>query len=179
MFSKLIAYWKSNPIAKFLSIALFLYIIWYVIYESFIKPNQVLDLFVVDNTIYFSQKILNKLGYQTFTRGYDRLIGIDGTNGLWIGDKCNGIELFSLFAIFIIAYPGNFWKKIIFIPSGILIIHSLNILRVIGLAIVQLNFPEWTEFNHTYIFNVIIYGIIFLLWIIWINRFSTQQINWK
>ncbi|MBN8704120.1 MAG: archaeosortase/exosortase family protein [Bacteroidetes bacterium] len=167
---------KSNPLYRFVVIAFLLYTSWYILYEFFIKPLQVVDLFVVDNTISTSESILNSLGFKTYS-GYDRLLGIDGTNGLWIGDKCNGIELFSLFAIFIIAYPGKFFKKFFFIPIGIGLIHVLNIARVVGLAIVQLNFPEWTEFNHTYIFNVIIYGVIFCLWIIWINKFSGKKLK--
>lgn len=161
----------KNRIVKFITIGLAVYLSWYLIYEFWFKPNQWLDLFVVDNTIAISNFILNLFNYTTFT-GEERLLGIDGTPGLWVGDKCNGIELFALFSVFILAFPGSWKKKIWFIPFGIITIQVLNIIRVVCLAIIQLYFIEWTEFNHTYVFNVIIYGYIFLLWIVWANKFS-------
>lgn len=40
-----------------------------------------------------------KLGFPVFAGNNPtiRTIGIDGTNGLWIGDPCNGLSLFALF----------------------------------------------------------------------------------
>ena len=54
-----------------------------------------MDLFVIDKTIAFSKWILESLGYTVFT-GAERVIGVDGTGGLWIGDNCNGVDLFEL-----------------------------------------------------------------------------------
>jgi exosortase family protein XrtF len=162
---------KNNIIFKILTRLLFLYIAWFVIYNLWLHPKETVDLFVIDNTINISSKILNALGYNVFT-GADRLIGIDGSSGLWIGDKCNGITLFAVFAGFVLAFPGNPKHKLWFIPLGVIAIHLLNILRIIILAILDLHSRAWTEFNHTYTFTIIIYGFIFLLWMIWINRFS-------
>ena len=129
---------------------------------------------VINNTISLSDNILNTLNYRTFT-GEERVIGVDGTPGLWIGDKCNGVELFALFCVFIIAYPGKWNRKIIYLIVGILSVHLINILRVVGLAIVQHHFQDWTEFNHTYIFNTLVYAYIFLLWMIWATKFSSEK----
>jgi exosortase family protein XrtF len=135
-----------------------------------------MDLFVIDKTVAVSKWILEGLGYTVFT-GSDRLIGIDGTGGLWIGDNCNGIALFSLFTGFIIAYPGNWKKKLYFIPLGILMIEILNILRVVFLAILDTHSRTWTEFNHTYTFTIIIYGFIFFLWMLWTNKISDKTLS--
>ena len=67
------------------------------------------------------------MSYTVFT-GVDRVIGIDGSGGLWIGDNCNGIALFGLFSGFIIAFPGKWWKKIIYIPIGIVLIEFVNVI---------------------------------------------------
>ncbi len=166
----------KNPFIKFLIIGFSVYLCWYILYEFKVKPQHWLDLFVVDNTILISNYILHAFNYTTFT-GEERLLGIDGTPGLWIGDKCNGVELFALFSVFVIAYPGSWEKKLWYIPLGIISIQILNILRVVGLAVVQHNFIEWTEFNHTYVFNIIMYGYIFLLWMIWANKLSDYKIG--
>ncbi len=162
-----------NPVVRFLISVFTLYIIWYFVYKLWIQPGQKLDLFVIDLTISISKWILEFLGYTVYT-GADRLIGVDGASGLWIGDNCNGIALFALFAWFIIAYNGKIKYKLIFIPIGIISIQLLNVLRVIILAILDTYSRAWTEFNHTYTFTIVIYGFIFFLWMIWVNRFSEK-----
>jgi exosortase family protein XrtF len=168
----------KNPFVKFFLKLLAIYIAWFFLYNYLIHPNGKIDLLVIDNTVQVSQWLLNKLGYSVFT-GNDRLIGIDGTGGLWIGDNCNGISLFALFSIFIIAYPGKLVNKLIFIPFGILTIHALNILRVVVLAIIDVYSRTWTEFNHTYTFTLVIYGYIFFLWIIWVKKLAWYPKNKK
>lgn len=163
----------KNPVFRFLALVFALYIGWYCVYNLWLHPNEKMDLFVIDLTVSIAKWILELFGYVVYT-GADRLIGIDGASGLWIGDSCNGIALFALFAGFIIAYKGKIKYKLIFIPIGILCIQVLNILRVVILAILDTYSREWTELNHTYTFTIIIYGFIFWGWMIWVNRFSEK-----
>jgi exosortase family protein XrtF len=163
-----------NPIVHFLLKILALYLLWYVVYDLWLHPQQTIDLFVIDLTIKISKSILELMNYNVFT-GVDRLIGVDGTGGLWIGDRCNGIALFGLFSCFIIAYPGNWVTKIIYIPIGIICIEIINIIRIIVLAILDTHSRALTEFNHTYTFTIIVYGFIFFLWMLWVNSFSGKK----
>ncbi|HEX8517708.1 MAG TPA: archaeosortase/exosortase family protein [Bacteroidia bacterium] len=166
----------KGPIPRFLLILFSLYLGWYLLYNLWLHPIGTIDLFVIDITVVISKWILELMGFLVFT-GSDRLIGIDGTGGLWIGDNCNGIALFALFAGFIIAYPGKWQKKLYYIPLGILLIELMNILRVVALAILDTYSRAWTEFNHTYTFTIVIYGLIFLLWMFWVNRVSDKTIG--
>lgn len=121
-----------------------------------------------------SKWILELFNYNVFT-GTERVIGVDGTGGLWIGDNCNGITLFALFSWFIVAYKGKIKYKIPYILLGIVSIELLNVIRIVGLAILDTVSREWTEFNHTYTFTILIYGFIFLLWMIWVNKYSEKM----
>lgn len=168
----------KNRITRFLITLFSFYIVWYLIYDLWLHPNERLDLLVIDFTVAASKWILELLGFTVYT-GADRLIGIDGSSGLWIGDNCNGIALFALFAGFIIAYPGNWKKKILFIVAGILLIEILNILRVVLLAILDTYSRAWTEFNHTYTFTIIIYACIFFMWMLWTNKISGLTLKEK
>jgi exosortase family protein XrtF len=168
----------KNPISRFLVLLLFFYLGWYTIYNLWIHPAEKLDLFIIDITIAASKWLLELFGYTVFT-GAERVIGVDGTGGLWIGDNCNAISLFALFAGFIIAYPGNWKKKLYFVPAGILLIELLNIGRVVALAILDTKSRTWTEFNHTYTFTIIIYACIFLLWMSWTNKISDKTFTSK
>lgn len=165
----------KTPVYSFLFKALALYILWYIIYEMWLHPVGKLDSWVIKGTLNMSLASLKALGAHTFT-GSDRLIGIDGTNGLWMGDNCDSIELCALFAGFIIAFPGAWLKKLWYIPLGCLFIFILNVIRVDLLAIIQKNFSyKWLEFNHTYTFTILVYAFIFLMWYYWVKKTATHK----
>lgn len=152
-------------------IGLVLYFGWLALYEWWLHPAGWADRAVINNTISVSTSVLEWLGYEVEHNG-NRVLGVKGTPGLFIGDSCNGISLFALYSIFIVAFPGRVISKFIFIPVGILVIHLLNVLRVVALGIILTHSYEWTEFNHTYTFTILIYAFIFLSWLFWINRYS-------
>ena len=164
----------NEPMIRFLIVGFVLYITWFAIYEWWIHPLKWVDKAVIDNTLNISHAILIKLGYVAELNG-SRMIRIEGTPGLFIGDTCNGISLFALFTIFIIAFPGNIISKFFFIPIGIFVIHLLNIIRVVILSIIETYSYTWTEFNHTYTFTIIIYAYIFFMWLFWINKYSSVK----
>jgi exosortase family protein XrtF len=163
----------------FIGIFLGLYLLWTILYYSLLQPWGKLDTLVINDSSLWSLFFLKHLGFQTFVGPSPtmRTIGIDGTHGLWIGDPCNGLALFALFSTFIIAYPGNWKHKLWFIPAGITLIHAMNIIRITLLCIIVLKRPNWLEFNHTYLFQIIMYGFIFFLWFIWMKKFGNMKKN--
>ena len=161
----------NEPVVRFLFIGFALYLFWLALYEWWIHPNEWVDRAVVNNTLSVSRKILEWLGYEV-TLGGDRMIYVKGTPGLFLGDSCNGISLFALFSIFIIAFPGKILWKLLFIPVGILLVHLLNIFRIVALSVIETYSYKWTEFNHTYTFTILMYAVILGMWILWINKFS-------
>ena len=164
----------NEPIVKFLLWGFVLYISWFALYEWWIHPMQWVDKAVIESTIGLSYKVLQWMGYAVEING-DRMLRILGTPGLYIGDSCNGISLFALFGIFLIAFPGKIISKFFFIPAGILLIHLMNVLRVVILAVIETYSYGWTEFNHTYTFTIIIYACIFGMWLFWINKYSAVR----
>ncbi|HEV7232545.1 MAG TPA: exosortase family protein XrtF [Bacteroidia bacterium] len=168
----------GNPLVRFLLLFILLYTIWYVFYQLVVNPNGRLDSMVINSSVACTAAFLKFLGYTVFTTHSEtiRTVGIDGTHGLWIGDPCDGITLFALFTAFIIAFPGPLKHKIWYIPSGIVAIFVINVLRITGLCLVVLYKPNWLDINHDYIFKVLVYGFIFSLWMIWINRFSNLRL---
>ncbi len=169
-FRQSFSYFKHKTLLTFLGKAVLLYCLWYVIYEIWLHPIGAIDQAVIAHTIDLSAWALRSLGYTVFTEG--RLLIIANTEGLRIGDPCNGLDLFALFSGFVLAYPGSFWKKLVFIPAGILIIHVLNIMRICALSLILVYAPEYVPFNHTYTFTFIVYGFIFVLWMIWANKWG-------
>lgn len=169
---------KSNAFVRFIVTAGFLYLFLYFIYQFVIKRYTSYDQKFIAHIIEVADAVLRGIGYKTFMVILERdmqVVGIDGSNGVWVGSNCNAITLFSLFAVFIIAYPGDQKNKWWFILSGIVAIHLLNILRVVALAMISNSYPQYLNFNHTFTFTFLIYSFIFLLWIIWVNRFANSS----
>ena len=170
---------KSKPFIKFLIVAIVLYSTWEASYKLWIHPDQTMELLIVQNIKGISNSLLTILGFTLIdpSQLYEqsRTLGIDGTHGLYIADSCSGLDLFALFSIFIIAYPGSVKNKLFYIPFGLLLIHMANAIRIVALCIVTLYAPDSLDFNHHYTFTFFVYSIIFILWIVWVNKFANSD----
>jgi exosortase family protein XrtF len=169
-----------SALFRFFTTAFILYASLFLFYQFLIKKYSSYDQQFIGHIIYSAEKILHLVGYSTFKVLQDldlQVIGIDGSNGVWIGSECNAIKLFCLFSVFIIAYPGPRKHKLWYVPLGILSIHLLNILRVVALTIIAKESPHLLDFNHSYVFTFLIYAFIFSLWMIWVNKLAPEMKN--
>ncbi|WP_425077326.1 exosortase family protein XrtF [Psychroserpens sp. S379A] len=87
-------------------------------------------------------------------------------------EGCNSISVIILFVSFIAAFAGRFKSTFVYMLSGSVIIYVVNLLRIVILSIGLYNYPWRREELHTVIFPLIIYGMVFLLWMFWVNRYS-------
>jgi exosortase family protein XrtF len=169
---------KGDPVVRFLLLAVVLYVGWYALYEFVLHPMGVLDRATIDSLISWASVILTGLGYELIPEPANveniRTIGVQGGHLLWIGDPCNGVGLFAVYLIFLIAYPGPWRHKLWFGALGLLTIHLINALRVAALCIIVKYDYELLNFNHDYTFYVIVYGWVFLLWAIWVRKFAPK-----
>lgn len=151
----------------FLLKAVGIYICWYLVYELWLLPEGTLDAWLTRNIVSVSAGILKSLGYEIYA--YGRLIGIGESAGLYLADGCSGIAAIGLFVGFVIAYPGEWIPRMVFILTGIGIIYLVNVLRTITLAIVQVRWPAIFDVTHDYSTTAIFYLVIFGMWMIWAN----------
>ena len=87
-------------------------------------------------------------------------------------EGCNALSVIVLFVSFVIAFTGKWKQTLVFILLGSILIHILNIARIALLCMALYSFPEYEHLLHGVVFPLIIYGIVFLLWVIWVNKFS-------
>ena len=165
----------GNPLIRFVVVGAALYLGWYVLYEFYLRPDSRIDEWVIHQIVLGTEWVLSTLGYDLTM--YERSefmnhVGILNSPGVTVGAPCDGIILFALFACFIIAFPGPIKHKLWFAPLGIASIHFINVLRVAALAIIVDVNPDWLDFNHDYTFTIIVYAFVFMLWYIWVQRFS-------
>lgn len=89
-----------------------------------------------------------------------------------IVEGCNALSVIILFTAFVVAFKGKWKQTILFVIFGSLLIHILNVFRIAILASALFYFPEKEPFLHGVLFPLFIYGVVFVLWVIWVNKFS-------
>jgi exosortase family protein XrtF len=171
---------SGSPFLQFVLTGAVLYALWYFSYEFYLKPSTAIDEWIIDALTKGADSLLRTLGYsmKTFEDGVWRThVAIAGSKGVTVGAPCDGLVLFALFTVFVLAYPGSWKHRLWFIPSGLLLIQLLNTARIAALTwIVHYN-ENWLAFNHDYTFTVFVYGVVFGLWYIWVNRFGAKSTN--
>lgn len=164
---------------KFLILAGLLLLGWIVMYEAILKPIGQPDDALTSAVAHTGKSLLNVFGIHVeVVRAAENVkIWYQGHEVLWIANNCNGLAVLCLFAGFISIFPGKAMYKLWFIPLGIALLFMLNAFRVALLIIIQIHYPEWLDFNHTYTFSILIYSFVFLFWVCWVklHKYSSQK----
>lgn len=100
---------------------------------------------------------------------------MEGSYVVGVIEGCNSVSVIILFLAFIIAFKGSFKRTLLYSVFGILTIYYVNILRISILTYGIFHFDGYTDLLHDVVFPAIIYGYVFLLWIVWVNYFSNLK----
>ncbi len=109
------------------------------------------------------------LGYEVSREGF-AMIFHDGRSIL-VDESCSAVKWFAHFLVLMLLFPGPWKHKLWFIPAGIIITHTVNIIRITGLSVVFMSRPEAFEFYHDFIFRPFFYLVLFLMWVCWVEYF--------
>ena len=89
-----------------------------------------------------------------------------------IVEGCNAVSVIILFVSFVVAFSGKFKTTLLFILTGTVLIYLLNVTRIAILTVLLFYFPEKEHILHGVLFPLIIYGLVFILWVFWVNKYS-------
>ena len=124
------------------------------------NTEQVLLLFVADSSV--EQSIGNPYMKLFFKQKYVARI-VEG---------CNAVSVIILFISFVIAFSGKIIQTALFVFGGSLLIYILNVIRIAALSALIFYYPEHKSVLHEVLFPLYIYGVVFILWLIWVRNFS-------
>lgn len=170
---------KYRPFLLFLGKFLLAYLVFIFLYQQYLNQFDS-AAFEADGFTRFvansTQKLLQWFHYKVSLLPNESepsfKVFVENKYVVRIVEGCNAISVMILFAAFVIAFSGKFLKTVLFIISGIILIHVLNITRITILSLGLLYFPQYENVLHDIIFPLFIYGVVFVLWVIWINKFS-------
>ena len=172
---------KYKSVIQFIVLFLGTYIVLSAIYAYYLKvsvssgfPPDYLTNLVARQ----SAAVLDAFGYNavlevsTIKKGV--LLTIENRYTVNIVEGCNAASVIILFVSFIISFAEKFKKTALFLLAGAVLIYVVNILRIAVLTIALYKFPEYQDVLHSVLFPAVIYGMVFILWIVWVKTLNAK-----
>ncbi|MDQ7917362.1 exosortase family protein XrtF [Mesonia sp. MT50] len=171
---------KNKAVVKFLLLfggTYMLLALGYQAYLTHFSSEKYYPDYVTHLVSYQSKYVAEALGYEVRVAPHPTDLSmkfiINNEYVARIVEGCNAISVMILFVAFIIAFHSNFKKTFLFGLTGAILIYALNIIRVALLCIGIHEYPEYASFLHDIVFPGFIYGLVFLLWMLWV-RMNTK-----
>lgn len=159
---------STTRVLAFFAKLLAIYGVWYVVYDLWLLPAGWLDEWVSHSVAEASARVLSLSGLDAAAQGRD-VVATTGEAGVRIVNGCNGISTIGLFTGFVLAYPGRWVRRLLFLPVGVGIIYASNVARISILVGFQKIWPDGFAFVHGLGAPTFFYLIVFGLWVIWAN----------
>jgi len=173
---------KYKSVIRFVVLFLGTYFVLSVIYSFYLSVSLNGDYhpdFVTNLVAKQSSALITGFGYQAEVIPHETETSMKlFVNQLYLArivEGCNAISIIILFIAFIISFAEKFKKTLLFIFTGIVLIYSINIIRISVLAIALYKYPQHSEFLHGVVFPAIIYGMVFLLWMVWVRMLAKTK----
>ena len=133
-----------------------------------IEVNRVISNFIGLGSSY----LMNVLGYSAhyIEQSHGAQMYVDNVRSVYINHSCNAFNLLKAFFALLLASSHKSKHLIWYMPLGVISIFLVNTLRVFALALIYESYPDYLEFNHKYVFTIVVYSWIFLLFLFWVNR---------
>jgi exosortase family protein XrtF len=173
---------KYKSVLKFILTFLMVYVvltIGYKLYLDFSNGSRFYPDYFTNLVAKQSESLINTLGYEAKVVAHpdepSMKLLVNSKFVARVVEGCNSISVIILFVSFIIAFAGKFKATFVYILTGSTLIYIVNLIRIAILSIGLYNYPWRKDILHTVIFPMIIYGMVFVLWMFWVNRFSKNR----
>lgn len=172
---------KYAPVIRFIFTFLGSYLLLALLYNLYLQnyqsstwyPDYLTHLVAIQ-----SESVVDALGYNSEIKsGYPEAtmhLMVEGKFVARIIEGCNAASIIILFVSFMLAFFGKLKATLSFILAGVVIIYVINLLRIALMAIGIYEYPQHAHFLHTIAFPLVIYGSVFLLWVLWIVIYAKQ-----
>jgi exosortase family protein XrtF len=174
---------EFRPTILFLVKFFGVFLLFSLIYGAYIKSTMTgddvkADYFTVVVTKH-TVAVMNIVGNNWHYYHVDEAPFVDIAQGdvpkVSVFEGCNGVNIAILFFSFVFAFGGPLKTMAWFVPAGLIFIHVANIFRIGVLAKIAGQNEQAFYFFHKFGFTGIIYGAIFILWVIWVVVINKQR----
>lgn len=153
--------------------------IFYQLYLTYLSsPNYYPD-FLTNAVAHQSERLIAAFGYETYIaqtpNDESMSIAIGQNYIIRVIEGCNAISVLIMFMSFILAFHARWKVTLLYILAGSAIIYVLNVFRVALIAIGIHEIPQHEDLLHDVFFPLFIYGVVFLLWVIWVRYYQKTK----
>lgn len=168
---------QFKPFLVFLSTFFFVYIALTLLYKVYLDGFKAYEVdgitsFVGRNV----EQVLKGFNYDVEVQGNSSdswlEVFLNNEHVVRIIEGCNAVSIMILFISFIIAFSGKLKTTLLYVLFGVTLIYILNVLRIAVLTVLLFHFSQYTHFLHGVLFPLVIYSSVFILWFVWVNKFS-------
>lgn len=156
-----------------------IFTIVYDMYLNFSEGSKYYPDYFTNLVAHQTDALLNVIGYEATVVPHkaepSMKIIINGKYVARVIEGCNSVSIIILFISFIVAFAGKLKTTFLYCFAGSIIIYAFNLIRIVGLSVGLYHYLWRREILHTVIFPMLIYGTVFLLWMVWVNRFAKQK----
>ena len=118
---------------------------------------------------------MNILGMDIQLAEGNTMIFLRNNCSIYINESCSGFkQMFQILILFVL-FPGPWKHKLWFIPAAIVSMFFVNVIRVIGLSYAMIYMPQHWDFIHLWIMRPFYYVAIFIMWVIWVEKFRNTN----
>lgn len=168
---------RDVAVFAFLLISVHYLYIWWANQAFYPFKHSVDALFIYASDIVFNQSawlLKNVFHLNHTTEG--QTIWVVTNSGDWayveVSPGCTSLKQWIHWVFIMLLFPGPWRHKLWYIPAGILVIHFVNVVRIIGLSILLVPWSKHFDFLHDYIFKTFFYLMIFIMWVVWVEFFA-------
>ena len=174
----------------------FIYLGWQAVgYWPVGKWVDMLMLWSVDMVYNQSCWVLDHVFHVDLTTiSSNRLIAAVNSDGgfarVIIATECASLKQWMHWLFLMLLFPGPWKHKLWYIPAGLVVIEWTNVVRICGILLMQIAWPNihihlfGNDINtfhlaHDYIFKLFFYLVIFLMWMLWVEKFYNPSLKAK
>lgn len=164
---------KNKPTIKFLITFVGLLVLFNLTYKML--PNNIpfYGTHAVAKNLNFW---LNSLGMLTICSG--DIVTLPKNGAFRIITDCTGVYEVMVFTAAVVAYSAVRWKtKLWGLAMGVAILYILNLLRLVVLAYIKVNYPSQMDFVHLYLWPtslILFISFTFLVWLEIADRYESK-----
>jgi exosortase/archaeosortase family protein len=98
-----------------------------------------------------------------------------GPNDLDIIPECTPLMPFLLFAIAVLAYPGDARAKLAGLAAGAVALWAFNVLRMLALLATIVRWPHAFRFVHVYLWQTVTLLVVSAMFLSWLRLASGRR----
>ena len=98
---------------------------------------------------------------------------------IYVNESCSGFKQMWQVVVLFLFFPGPWKTKLWYIPMGMLAMYLFNIIRIVALSFAMIHWPQQWDFIHMWLLRPVYYLIIFILWVLWVEKFGGMKIYFE